>query len=705
MLFKSRLFRYSKSLINNSTLNERLVPLSNRTTHFDQASPLLKALSQTPIHWQSFSHDLWSYAEQQNKPIFLFLGYFQCPWTQEMLKSLFENPEIIERLNKNFINVAVDRELRPDLDVWLQRSATLLDSGSGGWPLCAFIHPKFKQPFFCGHYFDELGTQERPAFSNLLDSIDYIFREKQEEIEGSSKTLLSRINPALSVDLKDTLAKEQISLEALTDKFTQAFLDNVDQQWGGLKSIPKFPHTTMLLCLLDIIVLKRPDNSQTLYPLLMLTSQSIKNIGLNDHVEGGFFRYCLDEYWGVPHFEKTLYDNTLLIDYFDRLSAFNKEGSFSYEAQRALTFILEKLAIKDGLYATLECENFPSLEIRDSQPSSYTFDKQQVCETITNDLWPLTQTAFGFEQAPNHRGRWHLHQWYSVSSLAEKLGLELKQVQWQIEPIRQELRSIRDEQLNASIGDFATIAFNAQLAKVLFKTASQSQNEESINIAQKILSNIQQRWHRNTGLTYSQPAASAVLDDYVSVMECLLVAIQQDWNTQYFSWLVEIQDFVLHHFIKENKFLVSLESDHLEVYDDYKDSGFANSSARLVLVLYRLAQLTNNQDLKNRAKQLQQSTLVLFETNPLVYATALQCALQAKNMPLIVISGSPLEMSQWKSLTQDLTLKFEVFCVPSNDSSILTERLSDGKICAILCAEDDRKKTTNQEEFKHWLND
>jgi uncharacterized protein YyaL (SSP411 family) len=272
---------------------------TNRLIH--QTSPYLLQHAHNPVDWYPWGDEAFDKAQEEDKPVFLSIGYSTCHWCHVMERESFENEQIAKILNEHFVSVKVDREQRPDIDE-IYMNAIVMMTGSGGWPLSVFLTPEGK-PFYGGTYFPPKDQFGRPGFGRVLLSIAEAWKNRRRELIGSAakmnELLQNQVGPA---------DKSDLSPELLADAFA-SFRGSFDPVNGGFGNAPKFPQPVNLSMLLGYW--RRAADNRAL-EMVEKTLDAMAAGGIYDHIGGGFHRYSTDARWLVPHFEKMLYDQALL---------------------------------------------------------------------------------------------------------------------------------------------------------------------------------------------------------------------------------------------------------------------------------------------------------------------------------------------------------------------------------------------------------
>jgi len=282
-----------------------------------ESSPYLRQHQNNPVDWFPWGDEAFAKAAAEDKPIFLSVGYSSCHWCHVMVHESFEDAEVANLLNLHFVSIKVDREERPDVDE-VYMTAVQLTSGRGGWPMSAFLTPD-RRPFFSGTYFPKEDRQGHPGFLTVLRQIVQAWATRREDLERGADQVADLLRQTRSKQPPET-----------TDRFDQGFLDKVvadilqdfDPESGGFGPAPKFPpHTGIELLLTYATATAGPiEIREAAIEAAMITLQRMVFGGIHDHVGGGFHRYSTDAEWVLPHFEKMLYDNALMLGNLARAS-------------------------------------------------------------------------------------------------------------------------------------------------------------------------------------------------------------------------------------------------------------------------------------------------------------------------------------------------------------------------------------------------
>ena len=301
-----------------------------------EKSPYLLQHKENPVDWHPWGEEAFQRAKQEDKPVFLSIGYSTCHWCHVMAHESFEDEEVAEVLNRDYICVKVDREERPDIDA-VYMSVCQAVTGSGGWPLTIFLTPEQK-PFFAGTYFPKQGRYGQYGMVELLQRVVYLWKNERQELLRAGNEITRAINRSQSGGGQEP---DRAIIETAYHQLYRRF----DHQWGGFGAAPKFPTPHNLLFLMRYAVAcQKPDAMK----MATVTLENMALGGIHDHIGGGFSRYSTDEKWLVPHFEKMLYDNALALMAYVTACRHTKEERFADAAHRTADYILRELTDDQG---------------------------------------------------------------------------------------------------------------------------------------------------------------------------------------------------------------------------------------------------------------------------------------------------------------------------------------------------------------------
>ena len=311
--------------------------MQNRLAFED--SPYLQQHKHNPVDWYPWCDEAFERARNEQRPLFISIGYSSCHWCHVMEKEVFENEAIAAYLNEHFISIKVDREERPDLDKYYQEVHQLLNLRPGGWPTSIFCTPENK-PFFAGTYIPPTTRDRMLGFTELTGIIATKVAERDEKLFQNADEILHYLKP-------EARPKEATVLKASVIRtFVMQAEHNYEAINGGFSQQPKFPHTSTLNALLDIALLQNDPSARK---MVTHTLSTMHRGGMYDLVDGGFCRYSVDGEWRVPHFEKMAYDNGLLCELYARAGRTLGDAAYLRTAKEIADFMASKMQ-EDGLF-------------------------------------------------------------------------------------------------------------------------------------------------------------------------------------------------------------------------------------------------------------------------------------------------------------------------------------------------------------------
>ncbi|HEX2138630.1 MAG TPA: thioredoxin domain-containing protein, partial [Woeseiaceae bacterium] len=372
---------------------------SNRLAH--ETSPYLRQHADNPVDWYPWSEEALAQAREEGKPILLSIGYSACHWCHVMAHESFEDEQTAELMNRLFVNIKVDREERPDIDKIYQTAHQLLTQRPGGWPLTMFLDPQDQRPFFGGTYFPDEPRYGMPAFRHLIARVRDYFDENRDEVREQGQRLtdvLARLSPSAAGDASLLTAK--LLLDA-----RKQLAQNFDHEFGGFGGAPKFPQPSGLERLLrhwhESTSGAEPDRDAL--EMVSLTLRRMAEGGLQDHLGGGFYRYSVDRYWHIPHFEKMLYDNGPLLALYAEAHLATGEAVFRQAAVECAEWLLHDMrSPEEGFYASRDADS------EGEEGRFYVWTPDEVRAVLPPDEYRVFARRFGLEGEPNFEGKWHL---------------------------------------------------------------------------------------------------------------------------------------------------------------------------------------------------------------------------------------------------------------------------------------------------------
>ena len=355
-----------------------------------ETSPYLLQHANNPVNWYPWGEMALALAHKENKPILLSIGYSACHWCHVMAHESFEDTAIAAAMNQHFINIKVDREERPDLDQIYQAAHYMLTKRNGGWPLTLFLTPDQK-PFFGGTYFPKTSRHGLPGFLDLLPRVAKTYYIRGAEIEQQSASLLEAFVNTLPLK---SMVSPELS-EKPIKKALAEISERFDPVYGGFGDAPKFFHPTELeLCLRHHYI---PEKKEVLL-MVSYTLEKMANGGIYDQIDGGFYRYSTDQHWGIPHFEKMLYDNGPLLRLYANTWLITGDPLFKKIAEETAEWVIREMQSPNntasGYYSTIDADS------EHEEGKFYVWNRDQIINVLTQEEYAVVAPHYGLERPP-----------------------------------------------------------------------------------------------------------------------------------------------------------------------------------------------------------------------------------------------------------------------------------------------------------------
>ena len=623
---------------------------ANRLIH--EKSPYLLQHAYNPVDWYPWGEEALDKAKQEDKPIFLSIGYSTCHWCHVMEEESFENAEIAKIMNEQFVSIKVDREERPDLDqIYMQ--VVMAMSGSGGWPMSVFLTQE-GVPFYGGTYFPPEDRWGRPGFKSLLLSISSTWKDRRQEIVDSSQRLKSIFQQQNQQPQKTETVTEDILRTAY-----QHLRSSFDSQYGGFGQVPKFPHSHTLSFLMRYW--KRTNDPQAL-TMVEKTLQEMAKGGMYDQIGGGFHRYSTDERWFVPHFEKMLYDQAILSKSYLEAYQATHHPEYASIARQILDYVLRDMTSpQGGFYSAEDADSAPdSAHPKEKQEGAfYVWSYQELSQLLGKEPMEIFSSLYGIEKEGNvthdpqgeFTGRNILCQRISMAVVAKQWNQSPEEIHKMIQSAREKLFAARTQRPRPHRDDKVLVDWNGLMISSFSFAWRVLEEPKYLQAAQKAADFILKQMKRPDGRLLhryreGEAVIPAYLEDYAFLIHGLLDLYEASFNPKYLAEAKQLCHQMIQLFWDDaggGFYLTGKDSETLllrpkEVYDGAIPSG--NSVAALDLI--RLGRLTTEKDLDETAHLLISAFSSIVARNPSSYCQmliALDFALgPSKEM---VIAGDP----------------------------------------------------------------
>ncbi len=603
----------------------------------NETSPYLLQHSHNPVDWYPWGQEALERASQENRPIFLSIGYSACHWCHVMAHESFEDPETASIMNAHFINIKVDREERPDLD-HIYMSAVQLMSRHGGWPMSVFLTPDLK-PFFGGTYFPPEDRMGLTSFKRILSGVANAWKTRREELLQSSDQLLSVLT-----QISEILPSNKSLSSELMDQAVEKIVQNFDSQYGGFGGAPKFFHTTELrLCLRSW---KKTGLARYLY-VVTHTLDQMSQGGIYDQLGGGFHRYSTDDRWLVPHFEKMLYDNALLVPIY--LETFQATGNTRYAtiARETLDFVLREMTSREGFfYSALDADS------ENEEGKFYVWDFEEITQHLGNELGDIFASVYGVSTVGNWEGKNILHQTIPLDLAAKKHNISLPSLEQKLIQARKSLLQERSKRIRPFRDEKALISWNGLMVHALSMGSQVLDEPRYLEAAQKAMEFlISTLWNdREAQLfhSYCQSRArfQAYLDDYACLIDGAISLFEVDCDLRWLKTAINMANTMCSHYWDETRgafyFTATNHEPLILRTRDYHDGSIPSSTAMAITALARLGRLTTENRYLNIAESALKAHASTMEESPMATAQMLFALdfLHNQTKEIIILPGA-----------------------------------------------------------------
>ena len=548
-----------------------------------ESSPYLLQHAHNPVNWYGWNDDALQKAKDENKPIFLSIGYSACHWCHVMAHESFENEDVAEFMNENFINIKVDREERPDIDDIYQKVCQIA-TGQGGWPLSLFLTPDQK-PFYVGTYFPVLDSYGRPGFGSICRQLSQAWKEKPKDIEASAEKFTSALHKTEKV--QTTKLERTILDEAAMNLFQLG-----DASYGGFGSAPKFPNAANISFLFRYAKLSGLGKFNE---FALKTLKKMANGGIFDQIGGGFSRYSTDAKWLVPHFEKMLYDNALIPVNYAEAYQITKDPFYLDVLKKTLDFVLREMTSPErGFYSAYDADS------EGIEGKYYVWKKSEIKEILGSDA-DLFCLYYDVTDGGNWEGNNILCNNLNISTVAFNFGISESEVSAILKSCSEKLLKIRSARIPPGLDDKVLVSWNSLMITAFAKGYRVTGDIIYLNAAKDCISFIEQNLFVNEKLlrTYKNGIAKidGYLEDYSYFINALLDVFEIEPDQKYLTLSIKLGHHLVEHFWdSENNNFFMTSDDHEKLiirpksnYDLSLPSG--NSvSAFVMLRLYHLSQ-------------------------------------------------------------------------------------------------------------------
>ncbi|MEP6466231.1 MAG: thioredoxin domain-containing protein [Parafilimonas sp.] len=636
----------------------------------NETSPYLLQHAHNPVNWFAWSDEALQKSKAEDKPILISIGYSACHWCHVMERESFEDEATAQIMNEHFINIKIDREERPDID-HIYMDAIQAITGSGGWPLNVFLTPELK-PFYGGTYYPPVRAFNRSSWTEVLLAVANAYKEKRNEITEQAENLTQHLLNANNFSAGD----HSIFTSEKLDIIAQNLVNISDKEEGGFGHAPKFPQTFSIIYLLRHYHFTGNKNSLN---AAILSLDKMMMGGFYDHLGGGFCRYSTDKRWQIPHFEKMLYDNALLIDAYTEAYQLTKNEDYATVVNETIEFVKNEMTSSEGgFYSALDADS------EGDEGKFYTWSKKEIDELLKENS-ALFCIAYNVSEAGNWEHTNILWQPELLQVIAERSGITENNLLKQLAASKKILFEARKKRVRPGLDNKVLLSWNALIINSLCKAYAAFGNDEYLTLAKANILFIEKNlmecssglllhsWNKNAN------TQAGFLDDYAALIQAYILLHQSTADTEFLVKAKILTEKAITLFSDEKDtffyFTPKAQKDVLirkiEIYDGATPSGNSLMAANLLT----LSVFFDLHEWKKRSELMLSSLHNLFEKHAnsfglwvlnlqsMVYGVKeivmlsieyekLLKEILKEYIPLKVIQASPQENNEWPLLNE-----------------------------------------------------
>jgi hypothetical protein len=643
-----------------------------------EKSPYLLQHAHNPVEWYPWGEEAFVKARRENKPIFLSVGYSTCHWCHVMAHESFENKDIAAIMNREFVNIKVDREERPDVDR-VYMTFVQATTGGGGWPMSVWLTPDLK-PFVGGTYFPPEDRYGQPAFKMVLERIATAWKENHDKIVEQGGKIVDALRESQSAGKVEGKIEGSI-LEAAYRQIEHSY----DPKEGGFGNAPKFPRPVTLNFLTRFYArVPKAESSKQALEMALFTLRKMAAGGMHDHIGGGFHRYSVDRYWHVPHFEKMLYDQAqLAVAYLDAFQI-TQDRKYESVARDILDYVARDMTSKQGGFFSAEDADSPVVATgadrghpETKEGAFYVWTKKEI-DAVLGEAAEIFNFHYGVQPHGNapegsdpqdeFRGKNILIERHAITETAKHFRKTEEEIGKLLAECRAKLFSIRAKRPRPHLDDKIIAAWNGLMISAYARGAQVLDEPSYLEMATRAATFVRTNlYEEKSKLLYrnyrgGRSDIAGFADDYAFVVQGLLDLYEASFDVEWLKFAVKLQETQDRLFFDEKNggyFNTSGkdESVFLRMKDD-NDSAEPAASSVAALNLLRLAQFRDDKQIAERA----QKTVDGFATTLSHFPSAMPQMLVALDYTLskprqIVIAGKK-DALETKALLKEVNRHF-----------------------------------------------
>ena len=616
-----------------------------------ETSPYLLQHADNPVDWWPWGPEALALAHRENKPILLSVGYAACHWCHVMAHESFEDAPTAALMNERFVNIKVDREERPDLDAVYMQAVQAM-TGQGGWPMTVFLTPD-GVPFYGGTYYPKDDRHGMPSFTRILRTLSDAYRQRPDEIARAVASVREIYEaPRQPIARAGALSRE------LLDTAYRAHSDRYDERFGGFEGAPKFPHAMSL----DFLVTywARRGTEQAL-DIATSSFMSMARGGMYDQVGGGFARYSVDAEWLVPHFEKMLYDNALLVRLGVHLWQATGDRNIRRIVEETLDWAIREMRAPDGgFYSSLDADS------EGHEGKFYVWNAGEF-DALLGDDAPLLREYWGVSDDGNFEGRNIL---FVVAgdhrALAARHAIDEAELDERVARAKTALYEVRSSRVWPARDDKVLASWNGLMVRAIAEAARAFDDDQYRRVAITTATALFDTMVRDGRVFRSHKDGRAriagYLEDYASLALAALAVYEVTFDVAWLDRARALGDAINRWFWDdESGAFFDTASDHERLITrprEVTDNATPSGSSLATELLLRLAELTGDDDARRRATNVAESLAPAIARYPMAFGQMLGCVDLIVNGAVEVAIVGDRDSGQFRALERAVSSRF-----------------------------------------------
>ena len=618
---------------------------SNRLTQ--ETSPYLLQHAHQPVDWYPWGAEALDKARQEDKPIFLSIGYSACHWCHVMSRECFDNEELARQMNERFINIKVDREERPEIDA-IYMNALIAMNGQGGWPLNLFLTPDQK-PYLGGTYFPPVPGNHQPGFGEVLRQAHDQYRDQMEQVQSWTDEIIQKINPRHI----PSVANENTAQKLIADA-VQLLTEKFDESYGGFGAGMKFPEPMLYSLLLRHWVHSESND------VLMMVDKSLTHMaegGMYDQLGGGFHRYSTDREWRVPHFEKMLCDNALMARlYLDAFQATQQE-IYQVIAEDIFAYADREMTSSEGAFYTSQ-----DADTEGREGIFFTWELKEVLDLLGPRHAQVFAKMYGITPAGQFERRNVLRVMLDMEKTAESESVPIFEVGHIIKNGRKALLDARNKRPLPHRDEKILAGWNGLMISALAKGFIVFRKEQYLQRARTCADFIWKSLWKDGSLLRvfkdGRARFNGCLEDYAYLLEGLVTLYEASFESHWLEKAKMLSEVMIKKFWDEKDggfFMTS--SDHEPLVARLKtpmDDAMPSANAVAALSLLRLGRLTGNKLFEEKGRQTVRAFQGEVEQRPAAFTALLSAMDYMETSPVEIVLSGPKDDKEYQSMLETL---------------------------------------------------